>query len=239
VRQGGSLFPFDEDDVHAGSAQIALRANPPFDQIYFIDQEDANVQALEKLIAKSGHAAASVEHGDANAVLRKLCRRERWNKQRGVIFLDPFGMNVEWSTLELIAGTKALDVWFLFAFAGTVRNLPRLASRLDSTKRAAVTRVLGTDQWFDEFYKPAPASEGTLFDGLTSQQPLRRTAKVDDIERYVRRRLQTIFPYVEAPKRLKAPRNVSLFSLFFAVSNPNKSAIKLARRGASHILKSA
>jgi three-Cys-motif partner protein len=234
-----TLFgPRDEsEDIHAGSAQLALRADPPFDRIFFIEKDKENVEALQELITRSGHGRASVERGDANEILRKLCRRELWKRRRGVIFLDPFGMNVDWSTLKMIANTGALDLWFLFALAGTVRNLPRLASRLDAGKRAAVTRVLGTEEWFEEFYTVPNASTATLFD-TSGRPPLaRRTASVDDIESYVRRRLLTIFPHVERPRRLKAPGNKSLFSLFFAVSNPSEAAITLARKGASHILK--
>jgi three-Cys-motif partner protein len=145
---------------------------------------------------------------------------------------------VEWSTLKLIAETKALDVWFLFSLAGLVRNLPRHASRLDAGKRAAVTRTLGTDKWFDEFYKAPVLPSKTLFGTPAPAAPMRRKATLDEIEAYVLKRLRTIFPHVEPPKRLKTRRNRSLFSLFFAVSNPSSAAITLAQKGAAHILKS-
>lgn len=235
----GLFGPQDESQsIHAGSAHCALHANPAFDRVCFIEEDKSNVDALQKLIAESGHRAASVEHGDANDVLQRLCRPEHWRRRRGVIFLDPFGMNVEWSTLRLIADTRALDVWFLFALAGTVRNLPRLVSRLDDGKRAAVTRVLGTDKWIEEFYKVQKTSHVNLFDE-PAPIVVRRTATVNDIEAYVQKRLLTIFPHVESPKRLMAPGKKSLFSLFFAISNPNPRAITLARKGASYILKGA
>ena len=185
------------------------------------------------MIEQSGHLHATVEHGDANVLLREICRPDYWRKRRGVIFLDPFGMSVEWSTLQMIAATKALDVWFLFPLLGTVRNLPRDADALDETKRAAVTRVLGTDDWFDVFY-PEPHITKNLLD---IPSPRRRTASIDEIEAYVQKRLETIFLHVESPKRLRASGNRSLFSLFFAVSNPSSKAIELARKGAAHILK--
>jgi three-Cys-motif partner protein len=223
--------------IHAGSALRALRANPPFHRIVFIEKEKSNVAALQELIDKSDHRAARVIHGDANTVLRELCRSEDWRKQRGVIFLDPFGMSVDWPTLETIAATRALDVWFLFPLIGTIRNLPRLASALDAGKRLAVTRVLGTDEWFTKFY--SPVEEGGMMLGSRAPAIVRRTATVDEIEAYVRARLRTIFPHVEVPVRLRAPRNKSLFSLFFAVSNPSAGAINLAVKGARHILAQA
>jgi three-Cys-motif partner protein len=125
-----------------------------------------------------------------------------------------------------------LDVWYLFALAGVVRNLPRLASRLDQSKRAAVTRVLGTEEWFNVFYRRH--SSETLF-GTQMSQVLRRST-IDEIEIYVRNRLLEIFPLVEPPLRLKASGNKSLFSLFFAVSNPNPKAKDLAQKVATQIL---
>jgi len=234
-----TLFgPYDETkDIHAGSAQRALTVDPPFQRIFFIEQDETNAQALEQLIAKTQHPNARVLVGDANQILRKLCESKKWKTRRGVIFLDPFGMNVEWSTLQLIANTKALDLWFLFSIGGLIRNLPISAAALDAGKSAAVTRVLGTKKWFDEFYKVPRVPKMTLW-GKPSPTPVaRRVAGVNQIEEYVRRRLLTLFPHVEKAKRLKGPKNQPLFSLFFAVSNPSKAAIKLAQRGASHILR--
>ena len=230
--------PDEKKEIHAGSAKRALLIQPPFARIYFIEKRSSNVKALEALIRKSKHPSATVDRGDANRVLRKLCRPEDWRKRRGVIFLDPFGMNVEWATLKMIAATEALDVWFLFALGGIIRNLPRRADRLDDWKRAAVTRVLGTDEWLTKFYKAPRAPQRTLWETHATRAPAQRTATVDDIEDYVHKRLRSIFPHVESPKRLEA-RHKPLFSLFFAVSNPSRVAIKLARKGAAYILENA
>jgi three-Cys-motif partner protein len=143
-------------------------------------------------------------------------------------------MKVDWKTLETIAATKSLDVWLLFPIFGAVRQLALLASGLDASKRAALTRILGTDEWFDRFYKP-DSEYGMLLD--QSPPTVRRTATIDEIENYVRDRLRTIFAHVEPPRRLTAPGNKSLFSLFFAVSNPN--AVTLAVKVARHILTTA
>jgi three-Cys-motif partner protein len=222
VPSKGGFFASHDDaaDVHAGSAKRALRAQPPFDEIILIEQNKLLAVSLQRLIDEAGHPNARVECGNANEVLRKICRPTLWRSSRGIVFLDPFGMNVEWSTLELIAKTHALDLWFLFSIAGLVRNLPRRASRLDASKRAAVTRVLGTDEWFHEFYK---VPEYGFFRGAAPLPPssARRTASLNQIEAYVLERLRTIFPHVENPKRLMTGKNRSLFSLFFAVSNPS------------------
>jgi len=229
----GDLFGDMGGVSHSGSAQRALSLQPQFDELVFIESDAENVRALEELTRKAGHPSVRIERGDANIVLQSVCSTQDWKWMRGVVFLDPFGMHVDWNTLRKLAETRAVDVWYLFALAGTVRNLPRLASKLDHTKRAAVTRVLGTEAWFEEFYKPTQS--GSLF-GSSDSPTYRRTATVDEIEAYVRERLLTIFPFVEQPRRLRGRGNTSLFSLFFAVSNPGNKAIDLAKKGAAHIL---
>lgn len=223
-----TLFGPTVPEVHAGSAQRALEVRPPFDRLVFIDADRGNVEGLRKLTAK--YPNATVINEDANAALATLCQDGGWTHRRGVIFLDPFATAVDWTTLQSIAGTRALDAWILFPLAATVRCLPRDAARQQDGMRKTVTRVLGTDEWFDRFYE---ADEpGLIPETLT----VRRTADPNDIEAYVRERLQTIFPHVEAPLRLRSPRNTSLFSLFFAVSNPSKRAITPAVKVARHLL---
>jgi three-Cys-motif partner protein len=223
-------------DIHDGSAIRALRAAPPFNKILFIENNKRNAASLRELIKQSGHPDATVIPGDANDTLMRYCRPRDWKTRRGVIFLDPFGMNVKWSTLEAIAKTQALDVWLLFPLGATIRNLPRNARALDSSKRDALTRLFGDDEWFDEFYRPASRPSRTLFRLEPGPPLVRRTAEVNDVEAYMKRKLEEIFAHVESPKRLKGPKNQSLFSLFFAMSNPSPAAVNLARRVAAHIL---
>jgi three-Cys-motif partner protein len=142
-------------------------------------------------------------------------------------------MNVSWETLEAIAKTGAIDVWFLFSLSGLYRQAALSASAIDKTKRAAITRVLGTDEWEQELYA---VGQQSLFPDET--QELRRTADVSRLQGYVRARLKTIFPAVLEPLPLPRHQKPQKFSLFFAISNSDGPAIGLATRIADHILKS-
>jgi len=53
---------------------------------------------------------------------------------RGVIFLDPYGMEVSWETVEAIARTEALDCWYFFPLSGLYRNAPKDPLKLDQSK---------------------------------------------------------------------------------------------------------
>lgn len=43
-------------------------------------------------------------------------------RRRAVVFLDPFGMQVEWRTIERIGQTKAIDLWILFPLGVAVNR---------------------------------------------------------------------------------------------------------------------
>jgi three-Cys-motif partner protein len=145
------------------------------------------------------------------------------------MFLDPYGMSVEWETLKAVANTEAIDVWYLFSLSGLYRQAAHRIEDIDPKKRAAITRMLGTDEWEQELYAP----RGGLFEDAS----LWRTASVRGLEDYVCRRLKTIFPAVLPPLALPIMSRPQRFSLFFAISNPNGPAIGLATRIAGHILK--
>jgi three-Cys-motif partner protein len=183
----------------------------------------------------AGDGRVTIHDGDANAAIRKLCGEIDWRRTRGVIFLDPFGASLQWGTLKVIAATKALDVWYLFPLSSVFRNAPHALEKLTPEKRASITKILGTSEWEAEFYRELPKVRTGFFDVLEDGK-VKRTVNVDAIEAFIDRRLKTIFPAVAKPRRLLGPKNVPLFSLFFAVSNPSSAAIKPALRIAAFLL---
>jgi three-Cys-motif partner protein len=177
-----------------------------------------------------------VHAGEANAEILRLCGEIDWGRTRGVIFLDPFGASLEWTTLEIIRDTKALDVWYLFPLSSVFRNAPHARDKLTEDKRESITRILGTPEWETAFYRE-PQKVRLPFFGMVEEQKATRAVNVNAIEAFVEVRLKTVFRAVAKPKRLLGLRNVPLFSLFFAVSNPSDAAIGPAMRIASHLLR--
>jgi three-Cys-motif partner protein len=213
-----------------GSAKIAIDVEPPFDELIFIERRPRFCTALRGLAAAHPQRSITVVEGEANSELPKLVRRINWRGTRAVLFLDPYGMEVEWATLQVIAQTKAIDLWFLFSLSGLYRQATRSMADMDETKRRAITRMLGTNTWETELY----SRPTRLFD--VGQAP-QRQANVAGLERYVKERLETIFPKVFDPLRLPLRSGPPRYSLFCAISNAEPKAIGLATRIANHILK--
>jgi three-Cys-motif partner protein len=217
-----------------GSAKIAIDVKPTFDFILFIENKPLYVAALQELVANYPNRRIVVVKNDANDALKSLLATNNWRSTRAVLFLDPYGMQLEWSTLEKVAATKAIDVWFLFPLAGLYRQATRQLADLDEHKRAALTKMFGSDAWEAELY-PKTIRED-LFEGIL-EEPRRRSADVAGLEAYAKARLETIFPAVLKPLPLPFHKKPQRFSLFFCISNDDPKAIRLATKIGNHILR--
>lgn len=233
-RQGATLVEKPVEEVverRRGSAQIALDVRPEFDFIVFVEKNRNYVAALEDLRAKNLRRKIVVAEEDANSALRSLVANNSWNDKRAVVFLDPYGMEVEWTTLQALAGTQAIDVWFLFPLAGLFRQATRKLTDIDEHKRAALTRMFGSESWEQELY---PEVGNPDMFGMLPER--RRDLNPAGLERYVKSRLNEIFGAVLKPLALPIDRGPQMFSLFLCISNPAPDAIGLATRIGDHLL---
>jgi three-Cys-motif partner protein len=215
-----------------GSARIAIETNPPFNRLTFIDSDPKHCAALRALQRSQSDRDIIVEEGDAATTLDRILSRRTWAGCRGVLFLDPYGMNVPWETLELARATEALDVWYLVSLAGLYRQAARDGQALTQEKRTPITRMLGFEGWETEWYRTQ--SLPSLFGGSDEREY--RTADVQMIEATVTSRLKTLFPAVGGPLTLRNDRGHPMNSLYFLPSNPDPKAFGLAMRIAGHIL---
>lgn len=217
----------------AGSAKIAIGTVPAFDELHLIDLDPAHAAELRRLAAGNAEVAEVVVHqADANAALLRVVQGVNWKRSRGVLFLDPYGMTVPWSTLELVASTQALDVWYLFPLSAIYRQAAHDFVKIDDAKLAALDSVLGTPSWREAFYKTD--EQASL---LGNEPDLVRRANPGEIATFVHQRLADVFKgWVSEPVMLKTSRGAPLFALFCCISNPSERAVKLSQRIASHIL---
>lgn len=235
-RKDGSIPDLWDEDLDergkrftAGSAIVAMRSDPPFQSYIFIERDASALARLEGALRNEFPqriALARFERGDANVVLKRLCDND-WSKHRAVLFLDPYGMEVEWSTLEAIAHTQAIDVWILFpAGIGVNRQLP-LDGNVPAWARTAFDRLFGTAKWYDRFY--AKHTTGDMFGAADRVQ---KVVSSDDIVSYYGERLKEVFPHVAPnPLVLCNSNNAPMFALFFAAAHPKygATAVKIAQ----------
>lgn len=217
-----------------GSVSIALGLEKQFDEYFFIEKDLKKCQKLEALTLEKGvEDNVRICNSDANIKIPELCNKlASQNYNRGIIFLDPFACNVSWETIETIAKTKILDMWYLFPTGATLRTMPKRKGQLIKQKGWAkkLNYIFGTEDW-QTLYQKNP--QENLFG---DDDQLRED--MDEVEDFFHNRLKEVFPFVaNSPMRLLNSKNTPLFSLFFAVSNPSPAAGKLALKIADNLLK--
>jgi three-Cys-motif partner protein len=217
-----------------GSARIALQVEPQFDRYIFVEKDPDRCDQLEKLRSEFPQLAEDIriERGEANKIIRDLCRKN-WKRHRAVLFLDPYGMAVEWATIEKVAKTGGIDLWVLFPLGiGVNRLLPR-SGEIPAGWRNRLNLLLGSDDWYQAFYQTE--TKRTLF----GEEETVMKAGVETIGKYFVDRLKSVFPGVAPePKVLMNSMNCPLYLFCFAVSSPNPRARAIALDIANHILKS-
>lgn len=234
------MFPeFDFPEVigfQQGSARNALEVEPPFQKYVFIEKsakKHARLLELKKeFLLKAEFSENSIEcvREDANLYLRNLCGKTDWCSHRALVFLDPFGMQVEWETIKAIARTQAIDLWILFPI-GAVNRLLRRDGEIHAPNRYRLDLFFGESDWFEVFYQLA--KQMAFFN---QEEHWQRIGNIfEKIEQYFMERLQNVFEQVaDNPLLLYNSRNVPLYLLCFAAGNPRgaPTAVKIAE----HIL---
>jgi len=215
-----------------GSAKIALGLDNPFDKYLFIEKSKSRVAELKSAIEKDYSQQLSrcdFRHGDANTVLKSWCGERNWQKERAVVFLDPYGMQVEWDTIEALGKTKAIDLWYLFPLGVGVARLLTHDGNIDESWQKRLDVSFGTTEWRSRFYKVEKTQD--LFG---DRETLERDATVEKIQGFIQERLATCFAKVAKGLVLRNSKSSPLYSLCFAAANERgaPTALKIAQ----HIL---
>ncbi len=226
---GNSADLFDEEvkAVIAGSADRALSVSPPFDQYFFIDKSKDCITALKGRF--EGHPNSSRINyviGDANNEVTALCDPALWKGRRGVVFLDPFGSQVHWETVEAIAATKALDLWYLFPAGLSVFRQIGTDGTIDPTHEPSLTRIYGTDEWKTAFLKPS--TQPDLFGAPPRQEKI---VTAESAAEFMIERMKRVFRGGVLDDMIPLGKHAyPSYYLLFAWSNESPKTKALAKR---------
>lgn len=239
----GEIETSDGEQYLVGSAKRALAASRKFDRYFFIEGDEKKAAELREMVnTEFPHLTriVTVYCGDANEKLAQIIHDVDWRYNRGLLFLDPYATQVNWTTLKNIAKTKSIDVWYLFPFSALNRMLPKNGKY--ETWEGCIDRLLGDSGWQTEFYKED--LQMSLVDLFPDEDaPDSGTRKIKDanpehIKAYIISRLETIFPCVSKhPRIFRNSRNSPMFLFCFAIASESPKAQGLALRMADHILK--
>lgn len=238
---GDPSLPLDDEGraFILGSAKRALGLQSKFTEYVFVEKSRAKAKELADAVKKQ-HLDVSdrvrVLNEDANVALQSFCRSTNWRKSRSVVFLDPYGHQVEWTTIEAVAATKAIDLWYLFpAGLGVHRQIGRDA-HVDADKERSLDRIFGTPTWRQAFINQEERPADLFYE---AEQQFTKTATPESITRFMIERMASAFEGGVLEEWLPlGSRGVHMYSLLFACANPSPKANALARKLARAVMRS-
>lgn len=213
--------------VIEGSTKIALNIAPNFDSYTFIELKKNKINELkERLLDHPHFDRINFRRGDANSEVLEFCET-LGSKDRAVVFLDPFGCQVEWNTVAAIAATEKIDLWYLFPSGGGIYRQISKNGSVHFTHEDAITRIVGTEEWKTEFIKRHKSRD--LFDNF--HITLEKTVDPKSAAEFMRKRMSSVFKGKVGEFSIPLGKHAyPTFHLLFASGNPNKTAIALANR---------
>lgn len=225
----------DTDKVIVGSAIRALSVTPPFHEYLLNDTKQANVDALRgEIKTKFAHLVDRVEltRMDANDMLCNLCQSRNWQETRAVVFLDPFGLQIDYATLNRLGQTKAIDLWYLVPVFAMYRQISG-GGEINPDGGRRVDAALGTTEWRNIAVVEEEAPDLFNF----SKPRTKRAVDIAWFEKVAKERLGAAFGGRVLDETLPLGRNgIQEFSLMFAWANPSDKA-RLAAKLAKAVLK--
>ena len=210
----------DEHRYIDGSPRVALELPDPFTKYHFIESSNWRIKKLETLRKEFPSQQIEIYPGDCNDLLRrKIVPDLRMQSfKRALAFLDPFGMELEWSTLEEVARVETIEVFLNFSVMAINRNVRRRRKEdIAPAVREQMDRFWGTE-WEAELYE----EERTLFGPKTVR--IKQSGK--ELGQRFQNRLKEIFPHSTVPVLMTNSKNAPLYCLVFA--GHNQTGVKIA-----------
>ena len=224
----------DELDLMEGVASRVLSLKEPrgFDLFYFVEKSDAKALQLKRFIDErfADIKEKYVSCCDCNEKLFNLSdflKRKENKNYRGVVFIDPFGMQVKWESLETLKGLN-IDLWILVPTGTAVNRMLGKKKVSPDSLFHSLGKFFGlpADQIKNRFYKPN--SQLNLF-GETELKKI--DLAVEEAAQLYKERLNTIFKYVSNPLEMRNSKNAIIFHFFMA------SNVEVAMKIANDIVK--
>lgn len=227
---GEELLDGRELDVYQGAAERVVRLDETmrgFDFYYFIDKYEENLARLElKLASYPTTGLRQFRIGDANEQALQLGEAlKRDTHLKSLCLLDPFGMTIDWQTIEALSG-KSIDLWILLPSGVIVNRLLKKNGELMHVDKLQSFFGMGEAELKEWFYDKGEQTD--LF-GEQTVWYQKRDNPIERIAELYIERLGELFPFVTGEPLVMVNRNnVPIYHLVCA--SYNQTAVKIAQQ---------
>jgi three-Cys-motif partner protein len=225
----GDIFRNDETDLEIikGTAVRVLEIVSPkkFDIYYFVEKDEDNKCELEQVIKLNfSDRNYHVVNEDCNVKLLRMAEfLKKKRNYRVLAFVDPYGMSLNWSSIEALRGL-GIDLWILVPTGIGVNRLLKRDFKISEAWLLKLEQFLGLprNEIQDYFYKQTVTS--TLFGEET--MTVKEKDAIEKAGNLYRKRLNEVFEYVSDTFKMKNSNGTVMYH--FMMASNNKTAQKIA-----------
>ncbi len=209
----------------------ALSLNHPkkFDLYYLVELDTDKVKHLKHLIKKQfpNNKGIKIAESDCNVKLKGMAdfmRKPKNYNYRSLAFIDPFGMSLNWSSLEACRDL-GIDIWILLPSGIGVNRLLVNDGDISEAWSQKLENFLGISRSEIKsiFYKTTKIQ--TLWGDIETKQN-KESNTVKKVAEIYCQRLNSIWQYVSKPYPLKNSSGSVMYHFVFASNN--KAGLKIA-----------
>lgn len=215
-----------EERTYKGAAErvLTLKDDLSFNYYYFIDKKEESLTKLKTKLKDIKGKKIEFRSGDANKWIKELAKALKTKEYAALVFLDPFGMQIDWSSIEELKGTRS-DIWILVPTGIIVNRLLDKAAELKYIDKLEAFFGLSEKEIKAIFYRQEV--KNTLFG---EEETISKISKpIEKIAKIYADRMKTIWKYVtEEPLVLRNRNGVPIFHFVFASNNVH--AVKIAKQ---------
>lgn len=220
----------DPDDVSSAKVSfiesvamqvLSIDHTKTFDIYYLVDKHKKRAKQLENLVKENFPTSkAYVVNSDCNQKLIGMSQFMKQNQNyKSLAFIDPFGMNLDWNSLESCRGL-GIDMWILIPTGVAVnRLLMNKQSRIPDSWYRRLERFYGmsTPEIKEYFYRERQ------YYSLFGSDIVTETQKVNDsIQKAVdlyQERLNLLWKFVSKPYPMKNSTGSVIYHFLMATNN--------------------
>lgn len=208
-----------DDTIGAAKRIIEIEKPKSFDIYYFVELDSNKCKLLLENTRDSYPLKKDniyVVNNDCNIKLIDIANylRKGENKnKRALLYIDPFGMALDWRSIENLRGLP-IDMWILVPTGLGVNRLLIRNGQISEAWKKKLEKFLGIEskEIEDYFYKKYQ----TLFGDESFKK---ESDAIKKIAKLYSERLKTVFKYVSKPYELKNSSNSIMYHLFLVTNN--------------------
>lgn len=221
----------EEPEITIGAARRIVEIDEPtsFDGYYFVEKDPEKLEMLKQNTADTfPNKRIYLAGEDCNEKLKAMAEHLKKPKSereydKVLAYIDPCGMQLEWSSLEALEGIGA-DVWILIP---TGMGVNRLLTKNGEINEAWIERLelflgMSESEIKDYFYREE--TQRTFFGEQTRTK--KKSQAIERAATLYHERLSDIFKYVTDPMVLENKRGSPMYHYLCATNN--KTAYNIA-----------